>query len=141
MHKTNRRQALRLGAALGSGLVARGEPRTLGKPLSGYGERSPFVKSQRSTRVSKTPEAGSSGTPLAEMYGIITPSSLHYERHHSGVPNIDPASHRLVIHGLVERPLILSMDDIRRLPSVSRIHFLECGGNSGAEWAPKGAPD
>ena len=141
MQKTNRRQALRLGAALGGGLVARGEPRSLGKPLSGYGERSPFVKSARSTRQSKTPEAGSSATPLADMYGIITPSSLHYERHHSGVPNIDPARHRLVIHGLVERPLILTMDDIRRLPSVSRIHFLECGGNSGGEWGGKTAPD
>jgi sulfane dehydrogenase subunit SoxC len=141
MHKTNRRQALRLGAALSSGLIARGESRTLGKPLSGYGERSPFVKSARSTRQSKTPEAGSSGTPLAETYGIITPSSLHYERHHSGVPAIDPARHRLVIHGLVERPLVLTMDEIRRLPSVSRIHFLECGGNSGGEWGVKTAPD
>ena len=141
MQKTNRRQALRLGAALGSGLVARAEPRPLGKPLSGYGERSPYVKSARTTRQSKTPEAGSSATPLAEMYGIITPSALHYERHHSGVPDIDPARHRLVIHGLVERPLVLTMDDIRRLPSVSRIHFLECGGNSGAEWAPRTAPD
>jgi sulfane dehydrogenase subunit SoxC len=141
MHKTNRRQALRLGAALGSGLIARGESRTLGKPLSGYGERSPFVKSARSTRQSKTPEAGSSATPLAETYGIITPSSLHYERHHSGVPALDPARHRLLIHGLVERPLVLTMDEIRRLPSVSRIHFLECGGNSGGEWGAKTAPD
>jgi sulfane dehydrogenase subunit SoxC len=130
-----------MGAALGGGLLARGESRTLGKPLSGYGERSPFVKSVRSTRVSKTPEAGSSGTPLADMYGIITPSSLHYERHHSGVPNIDPARHRLMIHGLVERPLILTMDDIHRLPSVSRIHFLECGGNSGGEWGVRTGPD
>src|SRR6266545_1870486 len=135
MHKTNRRQAL--GAVLGSGLVARGESRTLGKPLSGYGERSPFVKSARSTRQSKTPEAGSSATPLAETYGIITPSSLHYERHHSGVPAIDPDRHRLVVHGLVERPLILTMDEIRRLPSVSRIYFLECGGNSGGEWGAR----
>src|SRR5438128_1473084 len=131
MRKTNRRQVLQLGAALGGGLLARGEePAKLGKPLSGYGERSPFVKSLRTTRQSKTPEAGSSSTPLAETYGIITPSSLHYERHHSGVPTIDPERHRLTIHGLVKRPLILTMDEIRRLPSVSRIHFLECGGNS-----------
>jgi sulfane dehydrogenase subunit SoxC len=141
MKKTNRRQMLRAGAALGGGLLARAEePRTLGKPLSGYGERSPYVKSVRATRQSQTPQAGSSSTPLADMYGIITPSSLHYERHHSGVPNLDPAAHRLTIHGLVERPLILTMDEIRRLPSVSRIHFLECGGNSGAEWRG-GAPD
>jgi hypothetical protein len=54
------------------------------------------------TRQSKTPEAGCSASPLAETYGIITPSSLHYERHHSGIPAIDPARHRLVIHGLVQ---------------------------------------
>ena len=142
MKKTNRRQALRLGAALGSGLLSRAqEPRSLGKPLSGYTERSEFVRSSRATRQSKTPEAGSSSTPLAETYGIITPSALHYERHHAGVPTIDPAGHRLTIHGLVDRPLILTMDEIRRLPSVSRIHFLECGGNSGSEWAARNGPD
>ena len=142
MKKTDRRQALKLGAALGGGFLARAEDgRNLGKPLSGYGERSPFVKSARATRQSRTPEAGSSSTPLAETYGIITPSALHYERHHSGVPAIDPARHRLVIHGLVERPLVLTMDEIRRLPSVSRIHFLECGGNSGGEWGAKTGPD
>lgn len=142
MKKTNRRQALQLGAALGSGILSRAEDsRSLGKPLSAYGERSPFVKAGRVTRQTKTPEAGSSSTPLADTYGVLTPSSLHYERHHSGVPAIDPARHTLTIHGLVERPLVLTMDDIRRLPSVSRIHFLECGGNSGAEWAAKTAPD
>lgn len=148
MEKTNRRQALRLGAALGTGsLLApaaaedQPSPRTLGKPLSGYTERSEFVKSTRTMRQTKTPEAGSSSTPLAETLGIITPSALHYERHHAGVPSIDPARHRLTIHGLVARPLILTMDDIRRLPSVSRIHFLECGGNSGGEWAAKNGPD
>src|SRR5215813_163266 len=100
MKKTNRRQALGLGAALGSGLLARADERSLGKPLSGYTERSEFVKALRTTRQSKTPETGSSSTPLAETYGIITPSALHYERHHSGVPTIDPAKHRLTIHGL-----------------------------------------
>jgi hypothetical protein len=78
MKKANRRQALKFGAALGGGFLARGEEaRTLGKPLSGYGERSAFVKSARTTRQSRTPEAGSSSTPLAETYGIITPSALH----------------------------------------------------------------
>jgi sulfane dehydrogenase subunit SoxC len=142
MKKASRRRALQLGVGLGTGLVAKAdEARSLGKPLSGYGERSKFVKPVRTTRQSKTPEAGSSQTPLADMYGIITPSSLHYERHHAGVPDIDPATHTLMIHGLVERPLILSMDEIRRLPSVSRIHFLECGGNSGSEWQAKTGPD
>lgn len=133
MKKTNRRQLL--GTAFGGALLAQAEEsRALGKPLSGYGERSAFVKAARTMRVSKTPEAGSSATPLAEGYGILTPAGLHYERHHAGVPAIDPERHRLTIHGLVERPLVLSMGEIRRLPSVSRIHFLECGGNSGGEW-------
>ena len=140
--KTNRRRMLQMGAGFGSAMLAKGEePRKLGTPLSGYTARSPFVKAVRATRVSKTPEAGSSSTPLAETYGIITPSALHYERHHAGVPAIDPAQHRLAIHGLVERPLLLTMEDIRQLPSVSRIHFLECGGNSGGEWQPKTGPD
>lgn len=131
-----------MSAALASGALARAEePRSLGKPLSGYGERSPYVKSARISRVTKTPEAGSSSTPLADMLGTITPSSLHYERHHAGVPLIDPAQHRLTIHGLVKRPLVLTMAELRRLPSVSRIHFLECGGNSGGEWAAKNQPD
>lgn len=76
------------------------------------------------------PTASSSGTPLQDLHGIITPNGLHYERHHAGVPDIDPDRHRLLIHGLVDRPLILDMDDIVRFPSVSRIHFLECSGNT-----------
>jgi sulfane dehydrogenase subunit SoxC len=140
MKKANRRQLL--SSALAGGLLARAEEvRSLGKPLSGYGERSAFVKAVRTTRVLKTPEAGSSATPLADGYGIITPASLHYERHHAGVPAIDPDQHRLTIHGLVERPLVLTMSEIRRLPSVSRIHFLECGGNSGGEWGANPGAD
>jgi len=142
MKRTNRRRVLQLGVGLGGGLLSPAQDaRPLGKPLSPYGERSPYVKSARTTRVTKTPEAGSSATPLADTYGVITPSSLHYERHHAGIPEIDPAAHRLLIHGLVKRPLVLTMDDIRRLPSVSRIHFLECGGNSGVEWGEKTGPD
>jgi len=79
------------------------------------------------------PTAASSGTPLQHLHGIITPAGLHYERHHAGVPAIDPDQHRLVVHGLVDRPLIFSMDDLQRFPSVSRIHFLECSGNT-ASW-------
>ncbi len=82
-------------------------------------------------------EETSSRTPLHDTYGIITPSSLHFERHHSGVPDIDPATHTLTIHGLVDRALVFTVDDLKRLPSISRIHFLECSGNSGSEW--KGA--
>jgi sulfane dehydrogenase subunit SoxC len=71
-----------------------------------------------------------SGTPLQVLHGIITPNGLHFERHHAGVPMIDPDRHRLIVHGLVERPLMFTMDDLMRFPSVSRIHFLECAGNT-----------
>src|SRR5262245_53905795 len=122
-----RRQLLQMGAALGGSLLA-GEkarapetnPRKLGEPLGPYGERSPFEKAVRWRRDSKTPETGSSFTPIHDSVGTVTPSALHYERHHSGIPTIDPATHRLVIHGLVDRPLSLSMADIKRLASVTR---------------------
>ena len=146
--RTNRRQMLRLSAlAMGGGLLAEKKalaietPGKLGIPLGPYGDRSPYEKAVRFTRQSKTPETGSSFTPLADSVGTLTPSSLHYERHHSGIPDIDPAQHRLVIHGMVDRPLSLSVADIRRLPSISRAMVLECGGNSGSEWAATTGPD
>jgi len=144
--RSSRRQLLRMGATAGALLAeherARGEtPGHLGAPLGPYGERSPFEKAVRWRRDSKTPETGSSFTPLQDSVGTLTPSSLHYERHHSGIPTIDPARHRLVIHGMVNRPLSFSVAEIRRLPSVSRILVLECGGNSGSEWAAKTGPD
>ena len=74
-----------------------------------------------------------SRTPLQHLHGIITPNGLMFERHHAGVPDIPPDAHRLMVHGLVERPLMFSMEDLVRFPSVSRIHFLECSGNSAAE--------
>jgi sulfane dehydrogenase subunit SoxC len=138
-----RRKVLQLGTALGVGLLARKEVSAaeLGRPLGPYGARSPFEKAVRWRRESKTPQAGSSFTPLADSNGILTPSSLHYERHHAGIPAIDPAHHRVVIQGMVERPLLLTVDEIKRLPSVSRILVVECGGNSGSEWAVKTASD
>src|SRR5262249_27086334 len=146
--RTSRRQMLRIGAAaLGGGLLGRHEaaaaesPGKLGIPLGPYGERSPYEKAVRWTRQSRTPETGSSFTPLADSVGTVTPSSLHYERHHSGIPTIDPAQHRLIIHGMVDRPLSLSVADIKRLPSISRTMVLECGGNSGSEWAATTGPD
>jgi sulfane dehydrogenase subunit SoxC len=136
-----RRQLLQMGAAVGGSLLAaqkalalETDPRKLGEPLGPYSERSPFEQAVRWRRESKTPETGSSFTPLHDSVGIVTPSALHYERHHSGIPTIDPARHRLVVHGLVDRPLSLSMAEIRRLPSVTRILALECGGNSAGEW-------
>ena len=73
-------------------------------------------------------------TPLQDLHGIITPSALHFERHHNGVPAIDPARHRLVVHGLVKRPLIFTVKELERLPSTSRIAFLECSGNTWDGW-------
>ena len=113
---------------------------TLGEGVSRYGERSPFERATRGVRDTQTPEASSSRTPLDQTFGIITPSALHFERHHAGVPEIDPAAHRLLIHGLVGRPLVFTLDELKKLPSVSRVHFVECSGNSGGEWSAKGAP-
>jgi sulfane dehydrogenase subunit SoxC len=108
--------------------------KTPGMPMRPYGERSAHeVGVQRLVNTApSTTGAGGSRTPLEALEGIITPSSLHFERHHSGVPDIDPDEHRVLIHGLVERPLIFSMDALARYPMVSRIQFLECSGNSGA---------
>jgi sulfane dehydrogenase subunit SoxC len=73
-------------------------------------------------------------TPLADLHGIITPSGLCFERHHGGFPEVPPADWRLMIHGLVERPLVLSLEELMRMPSQSRIYFLECPANGGMEW-------
>jgi sulfane dehydrogenase subunit SoxC len=77
------------------------------------------------------PGGGSSRSPLHHLQGTITPNSLHFERHHAGVPDIDPAGHRLVINGLVNQPLAFSYEDLLSYPMVSRVYFLECSGNSG----------
>ena len=96
-----------------------------------YGTPSPFEKNVVKNIPKNLPQylSASGRTPLQDLDGIITPNGLFYERHHGGVPTIDPAQHRLMLHGLVDKPLIFTMDDIRRFPSQSRIHFLECSGN------------
>jgi sulfane dehydrogenase subunit SoxC len=140
-----RRWFLGLGAAWSAALVAcrtktagppAPEPHALGAAVSPYGSRSKYEKTARFfNQNTKVPlEEASSRTPLHDTYGIITPSSLHFERHHGGVPDIDRATLTLTIHGLVSRPLAFSVDDLKRMPSVSKIHFLECSGNSGGEW-------
>lgn len=96
---------------------------------SEYGERSPFENG-----VVRLPSDTSSRIPLQDLHGTFTPNSLFFERHHAGIPEIDPAQHRLMIHGMVERPIMYTMDDLKRFPSVSKIYFLECSGNSGSEW-------
>jgi sulfane dehydrogenase subunit SoxC len=107
--------------------------RELGTGRSGYGDRSAYETAQRVFTPGATPGTGSARAPLQSLFGIVTPSSLHFERHHSGVPRIDPGQHELILHGLVERSLKFSMDELRRLPSVSRVHFIECAGNAGRE--------
>jgi sulfane dehydrogenase subunit SoxC len=111
-----------------------------GALLGGHSERSEYVQ------ISRIPEAGpglrnvdpgnaiNSKTPLNKLVGVVTPTDLHYERSHAGVPDLDPAKHRLLIHGSVSKPLVLTVDDLKAMPSVSRIHFIECTGNGWENW-------
>jgi sulfane dehydrogenase subunit SoxC len=119
--------------------------KTLGAPIlaSPYGVPSPHVanvKRRESPGLTRTAYSSVAFTPLQNLFGIITPSGVHFERHHAGVPNIDPGLHRLMIHGLVRNPRIYTLDDLMRFPSVSRIHFLECGANTGMEWGNVAVP-
>jgi sulfane dehydrogenase subunit SoxC len=98
-----------------------------------YGLPSSFERAVVRKRLDTSAFPSVAGTPLQSLFGIITPSGLHYERHHAGVPAIDPDQHRLMIHGMVDRPLIMTMDDLTRFPSVSRLHFIECSGNT-SQW-------
>ncbi len=106
--------------------------RAPGRALSGYGSRSPYEDhvQRRPLSAKGTDGAGGSWTPLEALEGMITPNPLHFERHHSGIPNIDPGRHRLLIHGLVKRDLFFDMDALSRYPMVSRTQFIECSGNS-----------
>src|SRR5204863_5127904 len=150
-----RRGLLRRAVALGGGAVAaytagsaraddaldRNLPphvpewsRTLGAPIlaSPYGVPSKYeasVQRRQSPGLTRTPHSAVAFTPLQNLLGIITPSGLHFERHHAGVPDIDPQRHRLLIHGLVREARVFTMEDITRYPSVSRVHFIECGAN------------
>lgn len=115
-------------------------PREPGADLSTFSARSKYVQ------IGRIPEAGpgkrnvdpddaiNSKTPLQKLVGGITPSDLHYERSHSGVPELDPAKHRLLVHGMVGKPLVFAMDDLKAMPSVSRTVFLECTGNGWENW-------
>jgi sulfane dehydrogenase subunit SoxC len=89
------------------------------------GTRSPFERPVRTGR------GTSSQTPLQDLTGIITPADLHFERHHAGVPAIDPERYSLLVHGLVERPMVFTLADLKRFPGRSIIRFLECSGNGG----------
>jgi sulfane dehydrogenase subunit SoxC len=108
-----------------------------GVGVRAYGTPSKFEKGVIRRTVpwlTATPESSVSFTPLHALEGIITPNGLCFERHHSGIAEIDPADHRLMLHGLVDRPLIFTLADLERFPRVNKIYFLECAANSGMEW-------
>ena len=100
-----------------------------GTPSSELGQRSPF---ERPRRIPIGGAQGISLAPLQELDGVVTPADLHFERHHAGVPAIDPHRYKLLIHGMVERPTVFDLADLKRFPSVSHLYFLECSGNGGA---------
>ncbi|MBL4819867.1 MAG: molybdopterin-dependent oxidoreductase [Gammaproteobacteria bacterium] len=104
---------------------------------SAYGKPSSYTRDIARTPANPNPlypGGGSSRSPLHLLQGTITPNSLHFERHHSGIPDINPASHRLLINGLVRQALSFSYEDLLSYPMVSKFYFLECSGNSGTLW-------
>jgi sulfane dehydrogenase subunit SoxC len=145
----NRRALLR-GALLSAGVAAAGagvaradDPsgvdapewmKTPGRPFSGYGTPSKWQEKVQRIFTIAPGRAGTgvSRTPLQLLEGTITPAGLHFERHHNGVPDIDPARHELFIHGMVKRPLAFSVEALQRYPMETRVYFVECAGNSGA---------
>ncbi len=117
----------------------------LGMPVAAnpYGLPSQYEKGlqrRESPGLTRVSAASVAFTPLQGTFGIITPSGLHFERHHQGWWDIDPSKHRLMVMGLVKTPKVYTMDDIMRLPSVSRIHFIECGANTAMEWGNVAVP-
>jgi sulfane dehydrogenase subunit SoxC len=112
--------------------------KVMGRLVSEVGTRSPAEQPRRILRALEP--SSSSRTPIAALHGIITPSDLHFERHHAGVPAIDPHSYELLIHGMVERPTVFRLADLKRYPSISRIFFLECSGNGGGAYSANRMP-
>ena len=111
---------------LGPGTDARG----YGQPSAHEGD----VVRRTVDWLTATSESSVNFTPLHELDGIVTPNGLCFERHHGGRADVDPAEHRLMIHGLVDKPLVLTVDEVRRFPQENRFCFLECAANSGMEW-------
>ncbi len=154
MPKANRRELFRFGAAAGAALVA-GAARAAtplaappaddswsnvlgpGVDVDPYGKPSAYQKDVIRRYVpwlAPTTQATVSFTPLQDQPGIITANGLFFERCHSGRADIDPAKYRLLISGMVKRPLLLTLDQMMRFPSVSRVHFIECAANGATEW-------
>ena len=120
--------------------------RGLGQPVAsneGYGEPSQFetnVQRRQSPGLTQTTQSSVSFAPLQSLFGIVTPSGLHFERHHQGWWDIDPTKHRLMVNGLVKSPKVFTMDELMRLPTVSRFYFIECGANTAVDWANVAVP-
>ncbi|MBU3708199.1 MAG: sulfite dehydrogenase, partial [Burkholderiaceae bacterium] len=98
------------------------------------------LQRRESPGLTRKRESSISFTPLQGLFGIITPSGLHFERHHAGWHDIDPREHRLMINGLVSQSKVYTMAELMRLPSVSRMHFIECGANSAMDWGSPAVP-
>jgi sulfane dehydrogenase subunit SoxC len=118
-----------------------------GVASEGYGKPSKFeanVQRRPSPGLTQTTQASVSFAPLQSLFGIVTPSGLHFERHHQGWWDIDPTQHRLMLNGsdasLLRSPKVFTLDELMRLPSVSRFHFIECGANTGMEWGNVAVP-
>ena len=154
--KPSRRSFLQGAAASGAALVggtsaaqAAGDPAILekqpwaqflgaGVDEAPYGMPSKFeahVRRQNVPWLTADPVSSINFTPLHELDGIITPNGLCFERHHAGVAEVDPSVHRLMINGLVDRPLVFTMEDLMRFPRENHVYFLECAANTGMEWA------
>lgn len=145
-----------LGAATSAVAVAseiKGDPAilevqpwvSLGQPVAArpYGMPSQYeadLQRREAPGLSRVSAASVAFAPLQGFFGIITPSGLHYERHHQGWQDINPALHRLMINGMVREEKVFTMDDLLRLPSVSRMHFIECGANTAVEWGNSAFP-
>jgi sulfane dehydrogenase subunit SoxC len=157
MSNDDRRRFLAQGAALLSGaasaslsppaaaqeLAAQPWERVYGAGFTGYGQPSRFEAPVQRHIVRPygelAPGSGAAFAPLESLEGIITPSSLHNIRNHSGTPEIDPKEHRLLIHGLVARPLMFTVESLLRYPMTTRTHFVECSGNSSRALVPQPA--
>ena len=152
--KLSRRQLFAAAGAASAGVAAAGVARAAGDPAildvqpwaqdlgdgvdaRPYGMPSEFeshVVRRNVPWLTADPVSSVNFTPLHELDGIITPNGLCFERHHAGIAELDPGMYRLMINGLVDRPLVFTLADLLRFPRVNRIHFLECAANSGMEW-------
>ena len=136
-----------LGAGIGPGATgAAAEPLVeppwglkIGDNSPAYQTPSKFAKNVVRTLANPDfqPRSSIARTPHHLLEGTTTPNGLHFTIVHTGVPDIDPQAHRLLIHGLVKRPLVFTFDALLHYPMTSRPAFVECGGNSAPLFSPK----